>query len=76
MIAKKSKHGGRRTPGPGKKLGAPTLRAEAKVPISARVSPSVRRFLMREGNLSEAIEIMARKSAEFPTWNANQGGGN
>jgi hypothetical protein len=57
--------GGRREPGPGKKLGAPPKRGVAKVTMSVRVTPEVKACLDATGNASEAVESMVRRSKAF-----------
>lgn len=63
---KKTTHGGRRIPGPGKRLGAPRKHDQTKINLTARVTPDVSRFLRRHGSIGEAIEAYARADPEFP----------
>jgi len=62
-------HGGKRTAGPGKSLGAPPKRGVAKVPFSGRATPEVVEFLRQTGNISEQIETVVRRSKAFREWN-------
>lgn len=64
--------GGKRKPGPGKKLGAPTKRDFAKEPTSIRVSPIVLVFLRSTGNASEFIEETIRRTQSFKKWNKDR----
>ena len=74
MSAKKSKHGGRRTPGPGKRLGAPT-KANAKQTLALRVPPSIRDYLHSTGNASVAVEEIVARSAGYRAWAKDAGRG-
>jgi len=61
-------HGGKRTAGPGKSLGAPPKRGVAKVPFSGRVTPDVREFFRSRANASEWIEDAIRRTKDFRDW--------
>ena len=61
-----SNHGGKRTPGKGKRLGRPP-KENAKVAISGRVSPDVAEYL-REVGLSATVEQVVRRSKAFREW--------
>lgn len=58
-------HGGKRIPGEGKKLGAPTKRGVAKQPFSGRATPNVVAFLQSRDNASEWIEDAIRRTKDF-----------
>lgn len=59
-------HGGKRTPGKGKRLGRPP-NEERKVAGSFRVSADVESYL-REMGTSAEIERLARNSKRFKDW--------
>lgn len=60
------KHGGKRTPGRGKRLGRPP-KDSAKVAGSFRVSADVEAYL-REMGTSAEIERLAKNSKRFKDW--------
>jgi len=62
----KKAHGGKRTPGKGKRLGRPP-KENAKVAGSFRVSADVEAYL-REVGTSAEIERLARNSKRFKDW--------
>ena len=62
--------GGPRTPGPGKKIGAPK-KPDKKLPISAKVTPDVEAYLRSVG-VSIEIERAVRASKGFREWAKNQ----
>ena len=65
---KKKQHGGKRTPGPGKKLGRPTVHGVAKINHTLRLTPDVKAFLLQVGNGAELIEGLVRRSKAFQEW--------
>lgn len=67
----KPKHGGKRKPGPGKRIGRPPSTAK-KIPLAIKIDPELRAYLSTRENMTETIETELRDSDDFKTWKANQ----
>ncbi len=65
-------HGGKRTAGPGKKLGRPP-KADAKIAYGTKLAPVVVEYLRQRANGAETIEVAIKRSKDFREWRRSRG---
>jgi hypothetical protein len=73
MEKKKAQHGGKREPGPGKKLGRPPTDGAAKETLAVRVGSDVKAFFEHTRDesgrsIGQQIEDTTRRTAAFKRW--------
>ena len=62
-----SKHGGKRTAGPGRTLGRPP-KADAKIAYGTKLDPVVVEYLRQCDNAAQTIEAAVKRSKGFREW--------
>jgi hypothetical protein len=63
-------HGGKRTPGPGKKLGR-TPSPDPKIQKTYRLEREIVAYLATTGNATREIETKVKRSKGFREWKRN-----
>ena len=58
-------HGGRRTPGPGKRIGRPPMAGGKRETMAFSLSPAVAEYLRAQANQSAFVDALVRRTNAF-----------